>query len=290
MSNLSPLTSPLISPTKARRDAAQAQDWAYVSSWLAKKYSPQPVPRFERNGETLSALLELVAANENADHEVELIQRAEEEELRRYEDAFRGDGGPCRSILEALEESLDESGTNALIGLAEASLVLGTLSTNPMSMGERIVELSQEKFEMEEQLRRVADLQSQMEREMETMKMGIEKIQSNVDEVAQEDMQQRTAQLIRETKQFTTKVGEYGERTAALEKFNIASPTIPQVRDQEQTVKTLQAKVAALKQRIANLHGLPPDLEASRRECQRAQGDLQELRRRRNGLFANMID
>jgi HAUS augmin-like complex subunit 1 len=154
MINLTSPISPLLSPTKARRDAAEAKDWAHVSSWLATKYSPQPVPRFERNAETLRVLLELVAVNEAADREAALIQQAEEEELRRYEEAYRSDGGPCRDILGALEASLNERGASALNDLAEASLFLGTLSPDPSVMGERIIELSNEKFETDSENQR----------------------------------------------------------------------------------------------------------------------------------------
>jgi HAUS augmin-like complex subunit 1 len=290
MNNLTSPISPLLSPTKARRDAAEAKDWADVSSWLATKYSPQPVPRFERNGETLRALLELIAVNEAADREVGLIQRAEEEELRRVEEADRSDVGPCRDMLGALEVSLNERGASALNDLAEASLLLGTLSPDPGVMGERIMELSKEKFEREQQFRRISDLQGQLEHEIETMKTNTEKIRSQVDEVAQEDMQQRTAQLNRETKQFTTKKVEYSERIAALERYTIESPNLSGLKIQEQLVKQAQARVKVLERQISEFHSLPPDLEAARGEYQRAVGELQDLRRRRDGSFQVMVE
>lgn len=289
MNNLTSPISPLLSPTKARQDAAEAKDWADVSSWLATKYSPQPVPRFERNGEILRALLELIAVNEAADREVGLIQRAEEEELRRVEEAYRSDVGPCRDMLGALEVSLNERGANALNDLAETSLLLGTLSPDPGVMGERIVELSKEKFEREEQFRRISGLQDQLEHEMETMKTNAEKIRSQVDEVAQEDMQQRTAQLNRETKQFTIKKAEYSERIAALERYTIESPNLSDLKIQEDLVRKAQARVKVLERQIAAFHSLPPDLEAAREEYQRAVGELQDLRRRRDGSFEVMV-
>ena len=283
--------SPLLSPTKARRDAAQAKDWAYVSSWLATKYHPRPVPRFERNTDTLNVLLELVGVNEAADREVELLERAEEEELRRYERAQqegRGEG-PCREILAGLEEHLEERGVAALRELAEASLLLGTLSPAPVVMGERIIELSQQKFGMEEQLRKIDDLQNQLEREMDTMRSDIQRIESQVDEAAQEDIQQRTGQLNRETKHFTTKIGEYDKRMAGLERCTIASPSIAKVRELEHVVKRMESRVRRWEGQIADLHGLPPDLEAARGEYQRAQNELQNIRRLRDEMFERMV-
>ena len=291
MSKLSPPVTPLLSPTKARREAAQAQDWAHISSWLAKKYSPRPVPRFERNAETLAALLELVAANEAADREVELVRRAEREELGRYEGVrVQRGGGPWQDTLAALEDALDVQGKAVLNNLGEATILLGTLSSDAMVLGERIVELSHGKFEMDEQLRRVGELQSQLDGEAERMTTDIENIRSRVDEVEQEKIQQRTAQLLRETKQFTTKMEQYNERVAALERFDVSSPSISEVKTQEQRVKKLQARVETLSRQIAEFHGLSPDLEAARGEYQRAQGELQKLKRQREDMFQKMVN
>jgi HAUS augmin-like complex subunit 1 len=189
-----------------------------------------------------------------------------------------------------LEVSLNERGASALNDLAEASLLLGTLSPDPGVMGERIMELSKEKFEREQQFRRISDLQGQLEHEIETMKTNTEKIRSQVDEVAQEDMQQRTAQLNRETKQFTTKKVEYSERIAALERYTIENPNLSGLKIQEQLVKQAQARVKVLERQISEFHSLPPDLEAARGEYQRAVGELQDLRRRRDGSFQVMVE
>ncbi|KAK5007655.1 hypothetical protein LTR16_002090, partial [Cryomyces antarcticus] len=74
--------SALFSPSKARQQAAQAKDWAYVDGWLAAKYAPKPAPAFERNSDTLTALLALAAGNEEADERREMVERVEEEALR----------------------------------------------------------------------------------------------------------------------------------------------------------------------------------------------------------------
>lgn len=67
----------LFSPSKARQQQAQAKDWHYVDSWLTRMYAPKSAPVFERNEDTLQALLTLVAVNERADEEQELVHRLE---------------------------------------------------------------------------------------------------------------------------------------------------------------------------------------------------------------------
>jgi len=79
------LSDALFSPSKARQQQAQAKDWIFVDSWLSKKYYPKSVPPFERNEETLQALMMLVAYNERADEEKALVEKVEGkalEELR----------------------------------------------------------------------------------------------------------------------------------------------------------------------------------------------------------------
>jgi HAUS augmin-like complex subunit 1 len=289
MSIQSSAVCPLISPTKARRDAAEAQDWAYVSSWLTKKYAPQAVPRFERNAETLAAFIELIAANIAADRETRLVQQAKEDELRRYQKAKKQGNGISKEILTALEHALDEQGRHALNGLAEASLLLGVPSADPIAMGERIIALSREKFEHEAHLAKIAELHSQLEMEIATAERSTKDIESELEESVQEGIQQRTAQLNRETKQFTAKAAEYAERAAVLEKHKITCPDIETVKQQEQTVKQSQARVRALERQIAGFHNLPPDLEAARAELKRAQNELLDVRRERDEMFQRMV-
>jgi HAUS augmin-like complex subunit 1 len=291
MSSHSPPITPLLSPTKARQEAAQAKDWLHVSSWLAKQYSPGSVPRFERNAETLAALLELVVANESAEREAELVRRAEREELGSYDvaDSQRG-RGLWQDMLGALQDTLDVQGNDILNDLGEATILLGTLSSDAMVLGERIVELSHGKFEMDEQICKVGELQSQLDGEVRRMTADIESIRARVDEAEQQKIQQRTAQLHRETKQFTSKLEQYRERVTSLERFDVSGPSISEVKTQEQRVKKLQARVNALNRQIAEFHGLPPDLEAAREEYQRAQGEMHRLKRQREDLFQKMVN
>ena len=73
----------IFSPTIARIAASTARDWSYVDSWLSSKLPPgRPLPSFERNPDTLKALLALAAANEAADEQRSLLARAEAEALK----------------------------------------------------------------------------------------------------------------------------------------------------------------------------------------------------------------
>ena len=75
----------LFSPSKARQQRAQANDWQHVETWLSALYPNRPLPTFERNEDTLKALLALAAANECADEEASLMRALEEEVQRETE-------------------------------------------------------------------------------------------------------------------------------------------------------------------------------------------------------------
>jgi HAUS augmin-like complex subunit 1 len=76
----------LFSPSKARQQRAQAQDWAQIESWLSYKYHPRSVPQFERNDETLKILRELSTANELANEDRAIQQRLEREALAELDE------------------------------------------------------------------------------------------------------------------------------------------------------------------------------------------------------------
>ncbi|KIW75318.1 hypothetical protein Z517_12092 [Fonsecaea pedrosoi CBS 271.37] len=106
-----------------------------------------------------------------------------------------------------------------------------------------------------------------------------------------------TLQHQRETKQLTLKSTEYRSRIDALENHLAAftragsnsgpsSSTDPTVLAAKQrSLAAKKKRLDALHDRIRQFHGLPPDIEVSRAEVRRAEGDLDRLRRRRDDLF-----
>src|SRR4051812_16762721 len=100
MSHLAPQAA-IFSPSVARAAASTAKDWAYVDAWIKRQYvhlsNPDPnshnypsrPPTFERNADTLEALLALIAANEAADDERDRLaglEAAALDEVRAAED------------------------------------------------------------------------------------------------------------------------------------------------------------------------------------------------------------
>jgi HAUS augmin-like complex subunit 1 len=95
MDNLTP--SDLFSPSKARQQRAQAQDWAHIDTWLQYKYSGRTIPAFERNDETLKVLRELSMSNERADEERAIQERLEREALKELDEVWLSEGGAAEA-------------------------------------------------------------------------------------------------------------------------------------------------------------------------------------------------
>jgi hypothetical protein len=98
-----------------------------------------------------------------------------------------------------------------------------------------------------------------------------------------------------ETKQLMLKCAEYTDRIAALERQassrNASSdgrPTLADVAHKQTLFDQRRRQVEGLETKILEFHGLPPDIAASRAEVQRAQGELDGLKRRRDEMFERL--
>ncbi len=99
MAHIPPSTA-IFSPSVARLAASTAKDWNYVDSWLSSKLHGRTPPPFERNPDTLKALLALAALNEAADEERDLLARVDAAALhdaQRNEAATRRRHHPPRT-------------------------------------------------------------------------------------------------------------------------------------------------------------------------------------------------
>lgn len=262
--------SPLASPTKARQAAIQAKDWAYVNSWLSRQYAPKPVPPFERNEDTLKVLLTLAAANDAADEEALLQHYAREESIRRFklqEEAARKDAHERQKneILEEVELCMEHKGRQDLDDLAESAVVLGnTLNPDPADLGQSIVELTVEDFDAQEQMAKVETLHRYLQKELSRLQAELDDLKSDKAYETPSDIQSLTSEWTRGTKTLVTKVGEYQDRIASLERNQPKGPTINELMAEEEKVIRLRETVKALEGKVKAFHDLPKDVPGAR--------------------------
>ena len=280
----------VLSPSKARQAASQVRDWAYITSWLKRKCFPNPVPQFERNEDTLKVLLDLAAANEAADEEEALLHRARLE----FVDSFRGREQSITDsragLVDGIEASLDYKGTTLLEDLAETTVVLGALNPAITELGCGITDLTREEFDVAEQLRRLENLQNYLEEQLGSLG-------SQLDELYNEELYEtptvlpgKTDERIRNTKFLSTKVNEYRDRLAALQRTPEAKgPQIGELVSEEDKVVKLKETVKSLENQVRMFHGLPPNVRKATQEHERLIKEHRDLLRKRDQIFDGVI-
>ncbi|KAJ5990112.1 hypothetical protein N7522_010319 [Penicillium canescens] len=290
------MDSPLVSPAKARQAAIQAKDWAYVNSWLNRQYASKPVPQFERNEDTLRVLLTLAAANDSADEEAALQQRAREEAVHAYkvrEEFERKDPHEKQKnqLLDEVEMCLDDKGRRDLEDLADSAAALGnTLDPNMGDLGQSIVELTVEEFEAQEQMTKVDTLLRYLQQELARLQTELEELKTDTAYEIPSDTQRLTSEWIRGTKTLGVKVGEYQDRIASLERVQPQGPTIDELMAEEESVIRLRETVKSLQARVRAYHDLPKDVSGARAKYKELERELGQLTRQRDSMFGKLVD
>ncbi|KAJ5659783.1 hypothetical protein N7507_006234 [Penicillium longicatenatum] len=286
--------SPLASPTKARQAAMQAKDWAYVNSWLTRKYAPKPVPQFERNEDTLRVLLTLAAANDAADEETNIYHRAQEEAIHAFkvqEEAERKDPHERQKneILDEVEMCLDDKGRRDLDDLAESAVVMGnTMNPEPEDLSQSIVELTAEEFDAQDQIAKVETLRLYLQKELSRLQADLEVLKSDEAYAMPQGIQGQTSEWIRGTKTLSTKVGEYYDRIASLERKQPLGPTIEQIMADEENIIRLRETVKSLEGRVKAFQDLPTDIPGARARYKELERELGQLNRQRDALYSSL--
>lgn len=284
------IDSSILSPSKARQAAFQARDWAYVTSWLKRKYSPNPVPEFEHNEDTLKVLLNLAAANEAADDEEALLNRARSEFISCFRNRWESDASPKTSLVDGIEASLDHKGTTLLEDLAETTVVLGALNPDLTELGYMITDLIEEEFGVAEQLRRLENLQNYLDQEQANLGFHLDELHSEERYDIPTDLPARTDERIRNTRILSARVNGYRERLAALQRTPEAkSPRIAELVSEERNVVELKETAKSLENQLRMFHGLPPNVHKANLEQERLSKEHRDLLHKRDQLLSGMI-
>ncbi|CAN9097441.1 unnamed protein product [Alternaria alternata] len=258
MDNLTP--SDLFSPSKARQQRAQAQDWAHIDSWLSYKYAGRTVPTFERNDETLKVLRELSMANERADDERTVMERLEREALKELDEVQRNEDD--EQILSSLKASLTPEGEQALDALASTA--------------------------------------NYLDKQQTLLRTQLHELQTNPAFATPSSLQRQTTEQTRQVKHLRTKIREHEDKLSSLQSSqsrnmtpgskNIGSAeAITDMLEQQKVLDELRERVEGLERQVAEFGGLPADKEAARKEVGKLEVRLDELRRSRDELFEGMI-
>ncbi|KAK1968562.1 hypothetical protein LY78DRAFT_701437 [Colletotrichum sublineola] len=298
MAHLPPSTA-IFSPSIARIAASTAKDWSYVDSWLASKYQGRPVPAFERNSETLKALLALANSNENADEECELIAGAEIDaihELVAAQDLPETDSelpafeSARDRMLGAVQDHLTREGRTALNSMAMLSCQLAVAYPDAEALGRSMIGLHAETSEVEQTRVRVHILQKYIDQESAVVDELLRTLH-NDDYKPANDLARQNLEMQRRIKAMAARIPELRERMFNLNHHTVAShPTIEQIAQEEVGYLSLLTEKKSLDEDVDQFSGLPDDVKTARAELEHLRAEVLTITRHRDAIFEGLVE
>lgn len=286
MAHFSP--SALFSPSVARQQLATSKDWNYIDNWLSTKYNGKTPPPFERNSETLKALLALAALNETADEEGDLFARVESKALQELRDSEGSDSNV--ELLNSLEDGLTKEGRSSLEALSGLSVALNQPCPDGESLARSILDLQVMSYDLEQAGDRVSALENFLNKELEQINSIIKVSQGDAYR-APSDLAKQTIDLQRKTKVLATKIPEVKDRVSLLQgSVARANVTVEDIIEEEEKFRMTIAHVKDLETQINSYHGLPQDVDLARLEIERLRVDLRHLTRQRDNMFEGLVE
>jgi HAUS augmin-like complex subunit 1 len=267
----------LFSPSKARIVQAQARDWGFVDTWLSKRYGGKRLPNFERNEETLEALLTLATLNEGADEQRSIVDRVEQSALSGFE-AQRS--GISEDVYQAVVRNLNQRGNENLETLAKTALVLNS------SLRTSITDLATSSIDLQNE--RLLNQNEALQREANRLKSLLREIKDDAFRPAP-DLVEQTVEWTRGSKHLRAKVGEYDDRLSALRSSGPPPVTIEQVAQQSEQFQAQRLQLLGLEAELKAYQSLPTNAREAKAILEQSRDELRKLSQRRDRLFEELV-
>ncbi|SPO01316.1 uncharacterized protein DNG_03992 [Cephalotrichum gorgonifer] len=282
----------IFSPSVARIAASTARDWNSVDSWLAAKFHGRTPPSFERNPESLRALLALASLNETADEERDLLARAEADALSELDAAKTRESSPpfAEALLDSVEAGLTREGRVALDAMASIAVTLGVAYPEADQLGQKMVDLQGRAFSLEQTSLRVEVMRRHLEDETNKIQDTLRELQR--DQYAPPtDLAKRNLELQRRIRSMAAKLPELRDRVASLPSGASANHiTADHLADDEARYLAALAKKRELESQLAAFQDLPSDLDSARSELDALRSELRALTQRRDAIFEGLVE
>lgn len=150
-------------------------------------------------------------------------------------------------------------------------------------------------------LNHIQSLQRYLEKQQSLLRAQLNELQSNPAFATPPNLQRQTTEQVRQTKHLRTKIREYEDKLSSLQSAQSRNTTTPgsknissaeaiaDMLEQQTTLNTLKEKVEALEEEVKEFTGLPADKEAARKEVGKLEVKLDNMRRRRDALFGELV-
>lgn len=285
MSHISPAA--IFSPSVARQQLAVQKDWNYIDVWLTSKLGGKAPPPFERNADTLKALLAMAAQNEAADEERELLARAQEQSLAQLKAQEEARSEQEGMYLQALEDTLPSEGKVALEALATMTVELGQSQFDVEQVAGRLMALQRTIFDLEQMADRADSLEKKLQAELAGLEILHQELESDVYRPA-ENLERETVDLQRKAKLLAARLSESQNRAGGSRAR--VKTTIQDVRTAEANHREMMETVRQLEAQVKSFHGLPQDTDLARLQLESLRVELRELVQERDALFEGLVE
>lgn len=278
--------SALFSPSKARIAQAQARDWGFVDAWLSKRYGGKRLPAFERNDETLEALLALATLNEGADEQRVAVDRVEQAAFFGYE---RQRTGASEDVYQAIVRNLDQKGDESLEVLANAAIALNAPpNASVADLAASSIDLQTQNFDLSQQQARLKDQIAALQREANRLRALLREIKDDAFRPAP-DLAEQTVEWSKGSKHLKAKIGEYEDRLAALRSAGSPPITVDQVAQQSEALRAQRSQLAGLAAELKAYQSLPTNAREAKATLEQSRDELRQLTQRRDKLFEELV-
>ncbi|KJR79890.1 uncharacterized protein SPSK_00572 [Sporothrix schenckii 1099-18] len=293
-----PTSAAIFSPSVARLASSAAKDWNYVDSWLSSIFPNRSPPPFERNSETLRALVTLSTLNESVDEDFGHVSSLETLALRTLSKAEEyGNSEPkavhmspvyaAGRIVAAIESELSREGHLAFDALAATSVELGVAIPVPTGTGREFAHLDMYLFQLEQALSRTEVLHAHVGDHSS-------RLRSRFDD-HERDGYRPSAPLARQNLELQRKIKTETSRLQDIKdapsvQAQLSKPTTLQLEDDETIFLKLSEYDEALCKQINAFRNLPPDTELAKQQLEILQSELQAATQIRDNMFEGLVE
>ncbi|RKF83905.1 hypothetical protein GcM3_006009 [Golovinomyces cichoracearum] len=287
MADLSPAA--IFSPSVAKKQRAIAKDWSYVDDWLVAKFKGKLPLSFERNGDTLKALLALASFNESADEEDALMLRVESKALENLQKEAANDRN--RDLIELLDRSLTRDGKSSLDAISNLSVAINRPLPRIEALGQKIIDLQVENDILDQTSDRIKILETHLNTELENIDILREDLHSPSYQ-PKADLVDSVINHQLKIKEIISSLPERQDRLALLSTTYANQPkiTIQDVNLAENKLKELSNVVRELEKQVLSFHGLPKDTNLARLELENKKAELFSLIKTRDEMFEGLVE
>lgn len=291
-------SAPMFSPSVARVAASEARDWCFVDSWLASQFLGRQPPPFERNADTLKALIGLIAYNETASEEARLLARTDRDGLGELSQQV---GSSCSSdvptfsrvrdsVLYIVEQELPREGKLALDSLANMAIAAQIALPEPEFLCVSILGMQSFVVQVEQMTSRVKTLERQIHSDVAQANVILAAMQ-NVSYMQPDGLVKHNMELQRIVKAMTAQMPEFERRVTSMKMTAASSDvSVHDILEREQEYITLVQDRKELEKRISVFRGLPSDPDLAREELKAYRQELRGITSQRDAAFQGLVD